>query len=294
MSAAIFRPKWGGVPPLLALPNLDSEAGALALSLFSYNTGSVYGVNVCGSGTLGTSSGESSVVETKWGPGVRVNGNTVLDRASCGRPFGSEPGANDCTFIAFHREDDFTSAYSVLSKWNTGADIPSCDWFLGGTSGMNVNISFSVASGSTSYEASLSGGTVNGDTYMYVGRRRGTYLDIHRLNYGASGRYLLSHNFASQSSGPSGAINANSARNVRWGSIDVGASLNNDITCFYAGFLGGFLSDSGLWELAKEPMSIFAPPRRRLYFGDAVAASFQAAWARRANTVIAPGAGYAA
>lgn len=216
-------------------------------------------------GFRGTFNATYSAVDADpyFGAVVGASGVAALSRVSFGRPAASEPGTRDFTVASLWRCDNKRSGFSVVSKWNTGASPTTCDWALGSNgAGLGNPSAFSIAVGGTTYSATIAISgidlPVNGYHYLWVGRRRGARLWLDTFCF-ETGRFLHS-----TASGSAGAVNANSARAVDLGEIDLGAAYSADVSYAWVAMDLAKWSDEQVDGLARDPMSVFQR-RRRLF-----------------------------
>jgi hypothetical protein len=187
---------------------------------------------------------------TRMGRALRVSGTGTLNRAILRCASGADtPGARDFTAIALFRLDSTAGGYAAIGRWNTGASPSTCDWYIGadGTFG-GTTTDFAVAAGSTIYKATVSAGWVAGATYLLIGRRRGTTILLDRLS--------LDDRIASSASTTNAGIttiNSHSARQLKIGEIDAGASLNADLSLIMGALVPRAITDAEVAELQRNP-----------------------------------------
>lgn len=199
----------------------------------------------------------NSRVDLRAGTHLAVTGTSVANRAVLNCDSGADkPGAGDFTVI--HRFVLRSSTgYLSVGRWNTGGTPSSCDWFLGagnqfGSSGTTSD--FLVAVGSAPpYTASVAGGWAVGFEYILVGRRRGTTILVDRYNEDGT---ILS---ASTTNAGITTINSNSARSLKLGEIDAGATYNAALDSSLVALFPYALTDADLRDLLPNTWALFAP-----------------------------------
>lgn len=244
MSLIQLRRPWTEQPQGVVDANAELRASALWSGL--------NGVDVV-SGRAPQLSSLASFYPTTSGMSLKVAGTASLDRAVLNCANADKPGSNDFTVLIRFRFDGNTGAYAALGRWNTGASISTCDWYLGAPATFSTaTAAFTVACGSSTYEASVSAAWTVGEEYTMVGVRTGTTLSVYRLTRSTGA--IVS---ASTTNAGITTINSNSARKLKLGEIDAGATYNANISAAIVGILPYGASD--VLALLRNPWQLFAP-----------------------------------
>lgn len=190
---------------------------------------------------------------------ISVTGTAALGRAVLNNNGSDRIGGRDFTvMIRFVLQS--TSGYAGIGRWDTGATPANCDWSLGGNQWATEQI-FSVAVGSTAYTATTgAAGTSVGSEYTMVGRRRGTTIEVIRYNL-VGGRISGSAVTGSTTNAGITTVNYNSARSLKLGEIDLGATYNSAFDCIAAAIENRAWTDAEIREYAEAPWLLAAPRR---------------------------------
>lgn len=195
------------------------------------------------------------------GVGSGVSGTSSMGRFVCNSLASAVTiGADDFTVFITFKYSTSTAAYSAFGRWNTGASVATCDWYLGAASTFaTASATFTVAAGSSVYTATASGSWVNGETYTLVGRRKGTTIYVDRYTHSTGAVVSGSTTNAGITT-----VNYNSARATKLGEIDAGAVYNAAITAYVAGTFKRYIVDVA--PIFRNPWQVFQPLGRNLGF----------------------------
>lgn len=227
-----------------------------------------------------TTSAYSSFTTNSSGVNLKVTGDAI-DRVILNVGDWVKPEANNFSIVAVWTRTDY-DRLSVVSKWNTGADPATSDWYLGADNG------FTVACGASTYSTTGGYAATNGVEFVSVGVRDGTTI--------WSDRYLLGQAAGRQTTTNAGitTINNNAARKIKLGEIDYGGGgYSNYIQSPLLALFPYALCVEQAQELAFNPWQLFAPDPRRLWFAPSgggatiITSSGAASLVAKANAAVA-------
>lgn len=215
------------------------------------------------SGYLPTLTADAVRKSSAIGQSLEVTGQGSLDRVILKSYVGKDQiSSGDFTVVALVTLQRTDIGYSVLSKWNTGSQPGTNEWFLGsgGAGGFaSGDIDFWIEVGSTIHRATVtSAGWSTGVPYLLVGRRRGTTITVDRCDLNTG----VWHSRSTTDAGIT-TINTSSARKLTIGEIASGAGVNADVGFYAGGIFPRALSDAEVASAATPALwgMLFAPKR---------------------------------
>jgi len=184
--------------------------------------------------------------------GLSIDRYRIVDNLNNTQGGALDIGSGDWSMLIKFKYLGKGSFSAVFSRWNTGADIPSCSYYIGSPG--SIDISFVIGIGSTTYTASMGVNWTVGRTYTLIAVRNKTTISIARLTHNT----MTWERVETTNAGITN-VNYVLARFPMLGSIFLNSAYNADLSASLITTFKYALTESQSKELASNSWQLFAP-----------------------------------